>query len=148
MKIVLWCNGSTAVFGSACPSSNLGKTTFKTGGFGFLSFFILRIMIIRGVFGKILSQSFTEAQSFSYALFGFFPQRRSCLGMEISELRQEFVYRRIERRSPNFRRTFKKYRFGRELQNLLVLGIFSERQRISGIMAYDIWIKIHQFMYC
>ena len=111
-------------------------------------FFILRKMIIRGVFGKILSQSFTEAQSFSYALFGFFPQRRSCLGMEISELRQEFVYRRIERRSPNFRRTFKKYRFGRELQNLLVLGIFSERQRISGIMAYDIWIKIHQFMYC
>ena len=25
--IVSWCNGSTAVFGSACPSSNLGETT-------------------------------------------------------------------------------------------------------------------------
>lgn len=27
--IVLWCNGSTAVFGSACPGSNPGKTTHK-----------------------------------------------------------------------------------------------------------------------
>ena len=26
-RIVLWCNGSTAVFGSACPGSNPGKTT-------------------------------------------------------------------------------------------------------------------------
>ena len=25
--IVLWCNGSTAVFGSACLGSNPGKTT-------------------------------------------------------------------------------------------------------------------------
>ena len=27
LRIVLWCNGSTAVFGSACPGSNPGKTT-------------------------------------------------------------------------------------------------------------------------
>lgn len=27
IRIVLWCNGSTAVFGSACPGSNPGKTT-------------------------------------------------------------------------------------------------------------------------
>ncbi len=27
-RIVLWCNGSTAVFGSACLGSNPGKTTF------------------------------------------------------------------------------------------------------------------------
>jgi hypothetical protein len=27
--IVSWCNGSTAVFGSACLSSNLGETTTK-----------------------------------------------------------------------------------------------------------------------
>lgn len=27
VRIVLWCNGSTAVFGSACPGSNPGKTT-------------------------------------------------------------------------------------------------------------------------
>ena len=26
--IVLWCNGSTAVFGSACLGSNPGKTTY------------------------------------------------------------------------------------------------------------------------
>lgn len=26
-RIVLWCNGSTAVFGSACLGSNPGKTT-------------------------------------------------------------------------------------------------------------------------
>lgn len=29
-RIVLWCNGSTAVFGSACLGSNPGKTTFKS----------------------------------------------------------------------------------------------------------------------
>lgn len=28
-RIVLWCNGSTAVFGSACLGSNPGKTTHK-----------------------------------------------------------------------------------------------------------------------
>ena len=28
-RIVLWCNGSTAVFGSACLGSNPGKTTQK-----------------------------------------------------------------------------------------------------------------------
>ena len=28
--IVLWCNGSTAVFGSACLGSNPGKTTRKS----------------------------------------------------------------------------------------------------------------------
>ena len=28
--IVSWCNGSTAVFGSACLSSNLGETTITT----------------------------------------------------------------------------------------------------------------------
>ena len=28
---VLWCNGSTTVFGSVCLSSNLGRTT-KRGG--------------------------------------------------------------------------------------------------------------------
>ena len=27
--LVPWCNGSTADFGSACPSSNLGGTAFK-----------------------------------------------------------------------------------------------------------------------
>ena len=27
LRIVLWCNGSTAVFGSACLGSNPGKTT-------------------------------------------------------------------------------------------------------------------------
>ena len=27
VRIVLWCNGSTAVFGSACLGSNPGKTT-------------------------------------------------------------------------------------------------------------------------
>ncbi len=26
-RIVLWCNGSTTVFGSVCPGSNPGKTT-------------------------------------------------------------------------------------------------------------------------
>ena len=26
-SIVLWCNGSTSDFGSACPSSSLGRTT-------------------------------------------------------------------------------------------------------------------------
>ena len=30
VKIVLWCNGSTAVFGSACLGSNPGKTTEKS----------------------------------------------------------------------------------------------------------------------
>ena len=34
-RIVLWCNGSTAVFGSACLGSNPGKTTQKKS-FGFL----------------------------------------------------------------------------------------------------------------
>ena len=29
VKIVLWCNGSTAVFGSACRGSNPRKTTVK-----------------------------------------------------------------------------------------------------------------------
>ena len=29
VRIVLWCNGSTAVFGSACLGSNPGKTTGK-----------------------------------------------------------------------------------------------------------------------
>ena len=29
--IVLWCNGSTAVFGSACLGSNPGKTTQTEG---------------------------------------------------------------------------------------------------------------------
>ena len=29
-RIVLWCNGSTAVFGSACLGSNPGKTTLKS----------------------------------------------------------------------------------------------------------------------
>ncbi len=29
--IVLWCNGSTAVFGSACLGSNPGKTTQRRG---------------------------------------------------------------------------------------------------------------------
>ena len=28
---VLWCNGSTTVFGSVCLSSNLGRTTKKGG---------------------------------------------------------------------------------------------------------------------
>ncbi|MDE7462541.1 MAG: hypothetical protein K2M88_05200, partial [Muribaculaceae bacterium] len=28
-RIVLWCNGSTTVFGSVCPGSNPGKTTLK-----------------------------------------------------------------------------------------------------------------------
>ena len=27
LGIGLWCNGSTTDFGSACPSSNLGKPT-------------------------------------------------------------------------------------------------------------------------
>ena len=27
-EFVLWCNGSTTVFGSVCLSSNLGRTTF------------------------------------------------------------------------------------------------------------------------
>ena len=27
LRIVLWCNGSTRVFGSLSPSSNLGRTT-------------------------------------------------------------------------------------------------------------------------
>ena len=30
IRIVLWCNGSTAVFGSACLGSNPGKTTKRT----------------------------------------------------------------------------------------------------------------------
>ncbi|MBO5272413.1 MAG: hypothetical protein J6B30_06325 [Muribaculaceae bacterium] len=29
IRIVLWCNGSTAVFGSACLGSSPGKTTKK-----------------------------------------------------------------------------------------------------------------------
>lgn len=32
-RIVLWCNGSTAVFGSACLGSNPGKTTHKVAVF-------------------------------------------------------------------------------------------------------------------
>lgn len=46
-RIVLWCNGSTAVFGSACLGSNPGKTTFlvakslknqRFSGFSFANF--------------------------------------------------------------------------------------------------------------
>ncbi len=29
-RIVLWCNGSTTVFGSVCPGSNPGKTTSRS----------------------------------------------------------------------------------------------------------------------
>ena len=41
-RIVLWCNGSTAVFGSACPGSNPGKTTLKNTAdqLGQLCFFV------------------------------------------------------------------------------------------------------------
>ena len=48
---------------------------------------ILRLRFIPS-FGKFLSQSGTEAQSFPYSLFGLIPQRGACLGMEISEPRQ------------------------------------------------------------
>ncbi len=34
MGIVSWCNGSTAVFGSACPGSNPGETTIQLSGGG------------------------------------------------------------------------------------------------------------------
>ena len=40
IRIVLWCNGSTAVFGSACLGSNPGKTTIIKAG-TFVSAFIV-----------------------------------------------------------------------------------------------------------
>ena len=57
---VLWCNGSTTVFGSVCLSSNLGRTTreaLKEISFGAFSFFVDAKSLL-----KSLERSHTEQQ--------------------------------------------------------------------------------------
>ena len=39
--IVLWCNGSTTVFGSVCLGSNPGKTTYRKVNRIAVNFFVL-----------------------------------------------------------------------------------------------------------
>ena len=66
ITIVLWCNGSTTVFGSVCLGSNPGKTTIREEGNlkaawpnGFFLLFCRRVVsefytgLSRGIYGTI-----------------------------------------------------------------------------------------------
>ena len=60
--IVLWCNGSTTVFGSVCLGSNPGKTTHRKGRKpqGFLLLFLVTLLFVRAAKCRILGQNATN----------------------------------------------------------------------------------------
>ena len=66
--IVLWCNGSTTVFGSVCLGSNPGKTTIKReGNHGRMANGFLLLFLTLAVFSRPASATFKHLYTSTFS---------------------------------------------------------------------------------